>query len=89
VPDTHRNRQRQLTFGLDDLTLEAAIPRDLAFAAGAGKQRLYVSRAKHLVVVRQATGLLEALANGERGGFSDREFLRRLLSGKAQSLTSP
>ena len=81
LPDTPRNRQRRLTFGLDDLTREPVVPRDLAFAAGAGKQRLYVSREKHLVVVRQAGGILEALANGERGGFSDREFLRLLLGG--------
>jgi CubicO group peptidase (beta-lactamase class C family) len=83
VPDTPRSRQRHATFGLDDLTTEPAIPRDLVFAAGAGKQRLYVSREKHLVVVRQATGILEALANGERGGFSDREFLHRLLAAES------
>lgn len=81
VSATPRNHQRQLTFGVEDLTQELAIPRDLIFAAGAGKQRLYVSREKQLVVVRQATGILEALATGERGGFSDRDFLRRLLTG--------
>jgi CubicO group peptidase (beta-lactamase class C family) len=55
---------------------------DLVFAAGAGKQRLYVSRKLGLVVVRQATGILEALAKGERGGFSDTAFLGLLLTGK-------
>jgi CubicO group peptidase (beta-lactamase class C family) len=82
LSDTPRARLRQQTFGTDDLTATPAIPRDLAFAAGAGKQRLYVSRQTRLVVVRQAGGIQEALANGERGGFSDREFLLRLLGGR-------
>jgi CubicO group peptidase (beta-lactamase class C family) len=81
LPATARNQQRQLAFGVEDMTREAALPRDLVLAAGAGKQRLYVSREKQLVVVRQATGILEALATGERGGFSDRAFLLRLLAG--------
>ena len=81
LPATPRHHQRQLAFGIEDLTHETVIPRDLVFAAGAGKQRLYVSREKKLVVVRQATGILEALVAGERGGFSDREFLLRLLTG--------
>jgi CubicO group peptidase (beta-lactamase class C family) len=83
VGDTPRARLRQQTFGTDDLTEMPAVPRDLVYAAGAGKQRLYVSRRKHLVVVRQAGGVLEALATGERGGFSDREFLIRLLGNGA------
>lgn len=81
LPATPRHHQRQLAFGVEDLTREAAIPRDLVFAAGAGKQRLYISQEKQLVIVRQATGILEALTTGERGGFSDREFLLRLLTG--------
>jgi CubicO group peptidase (beta-lactamase class C family) len=85
VGDSPRAGLRQQTFGTDDLTTAPLVPRDLVFAAGAGKQRLYVSRQKHLVVVRQAGGILEALANGERGGFSDREFLDRLLGGLAES----
>lgn len=84
LPATPRNHHRQITFGLDDLTQDSAIPRDLLFAAGAGKQRLYISREKKFVVVRQATGILEALASGERGGFSDRQFLLRLLNGEEQ-----
>lgn len=79
--DQPRDRLRQQTFGTDDLTTEPAVPRDLVFAAGAGKQRLYVSGQGQFVVVRQAGGILEALAQGERGGFSDREFLTRLLGG--------
>lgn len=83
VGDTPRARLRQQTFGTDDLTGVAAAPRDLVFAAGAGKQRLYLSRRRGFVIARQAGGILEALANGERGGFSDREFLTHLLDGAA------
>ena len=81
VGDTTRARLRQQTFGTDDLTEVTCVPRDLVFAAGAGKQRLYVSRRGRFVVVRQASGIQQALAGGERGGFSDREFLTRLLTG--------
>jgi len=83
---TPRNHQRQATFGIEELSQEPIIPRDLIFAAGAGKQRLFVSREKELVVVRQATGILEALAAGERGGFSARKFLRKLLTGNESDL---
>ncbi|MBK9372314.1 MAG: beta-lactamase family protein [Holophagales bacterium] len=55
------------------------VPRDLVFAAGAGDQRLYVSRGRSLVVVRQAKGILRAL-RGERTGFSDAAFLGLLLA---------
>lgn len=54
------------------------VPGDLVFAAGAGDQRLYVSRSRGLVVVRQARGILRAL-RGERSGFSDAAFLGLLL----------
>jgi CubicO group peptidase (beta-lactamase class C family) len=54
---------------------------DLVFAAGAGNQRLYVSRQLKLVIVRQATGILAALG-GRREDFSDRELLSRLLLGR-------
>lgn len=54
------------------------VPADLVFAAGAGDQRLYVSRTRGLVVVRQARGILRAL-RGERSGFSDAVFLGTLL----------
>ena len=43
-------------------------------AAGAGDQRMYVSRQYKVVIVRQATGILAALG-GRRDGYSDREFL--------------
>jgi len=73
-----RAQLQQAALGLDDLAAEPAVPRDLVYAAGAGKQRLYISRERRLVVVRQAAGILEALASGERSGFSDSEFWRRL-----------
>lgn len=68
----------QLRRGTDDMTTTEAIPSDLVFAAGAGKQRLYVSRDAKLVVVRQGEGIVDAL-NGKRDGFSDREFMTLLL----------
>jgi hypothetical protein len=57
------------------------IPRDLGFAAGSGKQRLYIIPSLKMVIVRQARVILESLA-GQRSGFSDIEFLSRLLRGQ-------
>lgn len=54
---------------------------DLVQAAGAGNQRLYISRELKLVVVRQAGGILEALGGRDETGWNDREFLARLLYG--------
>jgi CubicO group peptidase (beta-lactamase class C family) len=47
------------------------LPADLVLAAGAGNQRLYVSRERKLVIVRQA--------EDKRNDFSDFEFLVLLL----------
>lgn len=58
------------------------LPEDLAFAAGAGKQRLYVIPSLKLVVVRQANNVRQSL-RGKLSKFSDVEFLGRLLYGKA------
>lgn len=69
----------QLRRGTDDMTTTEAIPSDLVFAAGAGKQRLYISRDAKLVVVRQGEGIVDAL-DGKPDGFSDREFMTRLLN---------
>lgn len=57
------------------------LPNDLVEAAGAGDQRLYVIRSKKLVIVRQATLNIAALAAGkvERSGWSDADFLVLLL----------
>lgn len=70
--------------GQQDLWAERGIPRDLVMAAGAGDQRLYVSRERKLVVVRQAEGILGSLF-GARTGFSDLEFLEILLGGAGGS----
>ena len=78
LPATARAHLQQAILGVEDLAAESAVPRDLVYAAGAGKQRLYISRQRGLVVVRQAAGILEALAGGERSAFSDCEFWRRL-----------
>lgn len=67
--------------GVEDMAEGSVVPPDLVYAAGAGKQRLYISRQRRLVIVRQAAGVLEALAEGERSGFSDVEFWRRLTGG--------
>jgi len=75
VSEEHRKRLRQARMGLEDLHSDPLIPRDLVYAAGAAKQRLYVSPSHQLVVVRQASGVTEALAGGEVSAFSDREFL--------------
>ncbi|HSG39279.1 MAG TPA: serine hydrolase [Thermoanaerobaculia bacterium] len=65
--------------GNADLWAARGIPRDLVMAAGAGDQRLYISRERKLVVVRQADGILGALF-GADSGYSDLEFLTLLLA---------
>lgn len=55
--------------------------KDLVFAAGAGNQRLFISRELKLVIVRQADGILAALGGNDETGWNDREFLARLLFG--------
>lgn len=67
--------------GIDALASTPGLPDDLAIAAGAGDQRLYISRKLRLVVVRQAEGIVESLA-GRRTAFSDAVFLRLLLTGQ-------
>jgi CubicO group peptidase (beta-lactamase class C family) len=83
VPTNLRASIRQLTAGTEDLWNMPGVPRDLVYAAGAGKQRLFVSRSLNLVVVRQATGILQSLAGQRRSEFSDAEFLSLLLTGKS------
>lgn len=57
------------------------LPPDLVEAAGAGDQRMYVIPSKKLVIVRQATLNIAALAMGkvERSGWSDVTFLKLIL----------
>ncbi|GIW25498.1 serine hydrolase [Meiothermus sp.] len=66
---------------IGSLASTPGLPDDLAVAAGAGDQRLYISRKLKLVVVRQAEGIVESLA-GRRTAFSDATFLRLLLTGQ-------
>ncbi len=49
-------------------------PNDLVMAAGAGKQRLFISRKEKLVIVRQAEGIAASLV-GQRPNYKDAEFL--------------
>ncbi|MBX9746230.1 MAG: beta-lactamase family protein [Hyphomonadaceae bacterium] len=53
----------------------------ISMAAGAGDQRLYIIRGLDLVVARQASGILRALRQRDRGpnAWSDGAFLRALL----------
>ncbi len=57
------------------------LPRDLVMAAGAGDQRLYIIPSRNLVIVRQATLDLAALAAGQvaPSGWSDADFLITVL----------
>lgn len=54
---------------------------DLVFAAGAGNQRLFISRKLKLIAIRQADGILAALGGNDQTGWNDREFLTRLMYG--------
>jgi CubicO group peptidase (beta-lactamase class C family) len=57
----------------------AELPKDLVVAAGAGDQRLYVIRSLGLTIVRQAKLDIVAAMRGEKSGWSDADFLERLL----------
>ncbi|WP_052351798.1 serine hydrolase domain-containing protein [Deinococcus pimensis] len=66
--------------GADGATrLAPSAPTDVAFAAGAGNQRLYLIPSENAVVVRF----------GEGGPWSDEEFLARLLGRVPTSVTPP
>lgn len=53
---------------------------DVRLAAGAGEQKLYLLPERDLLIVRQSRGFGTALA-GFEPGWSDTEFLRRVLAG--------
>jgi len=54
---------------------------EISMAAGAGNQRLYLIPQQELIVVRQASGILQALMRRNRGpSWSDAEFLRLVLT---------
>jgi CubicO group peptidase (beta-lactamase class C family) len=83
MPEAQRRAIPQLVVATDVRPEDPALPSDLFLAAGAGQQRLYVSKAEELVVVRQAAGILAALRpEGERGRrWSDRAFWAALRAG--------
>jgi CubicO group peptidase (beta-lactamase class C family) len=60
--------------GLGEEGSAVAAYADVRMAAGAGNQRLYLIPDRDMVIVRQATGLLQALT-GDDAGWSDAEFL--------------
>jgi CubicO group peptidase (beta-lactamase class C family) len=78
VTAQHRRDIPQLGRAMDLSPDEPALPADLAMAAGAGKQRLYVSRNARMVVVRQAAGIRAAQARQGGLDFSDAGFWRLL-----------
>lgn len=57
------------TTRISEAGIGANLPKDIAMAAGAGKQRLYVIPSLDLIIVRQ----------GRQSRFNDREFLSKLL----------
>jgi CubicO group peptidase (beta-lactamase class C family) len=61
--------------GVDGAVGDDAVAEDIVMAAGAGDQRLYLLRARGLVVARQADGILR-LRRGPK--WRDEEFLRAL-----------
>lgn len=75
VPDALIAKVPILQRDMGDIVKSNWLPADLFMAAGAGKQRLYVIPSMKMVIVRQ--GDLRASR-----GFSDAEFLDRLLRGK-------
>jgi CubicO group peptidase (beta-lactamase class C family) len=81
MPDAQRAAIAQLRHGTDIRPEAAEAPADLVLAAGAGKQRLYVSRSEELVVVRQADGIRAAQRERGGNGFSDAEFWRLMRRG--------
>lgn len=79
VSAAQRRSIPQLRLATEDMTKSDRIPADLIFAAGAGKQRLYIMPSLGLTVVRQADGIMQSMGP-DRSKYSDREFLERLLA---------
>lgn len=77
ISEAQRRKIPQLRRGTDAM-MSTELPSDLVFAAGAGKQRLYVIPSLKLTIVRQSDKILESL-NGKISAFSDQAFLTRLL----------
>ena len=83
IEESLKQKIKQLTMATDLQYSAIGVPNDLVMAAGAGKQRLYVSRTNNLVVVRQASKIMKALMSHDQTGFSDVAFLQLLTRGKA------
>lgn len=83
IDESLKKSIRQLTMATDLQSGVAGVPDDLVLAAGAGKQRLYVSRKLNLVVVRQSSKILKAMMEHDQTGFSDIAFMQLITSGKA------
>ena len=81
IDNKTRSNESQSTDKKDTGRKNTGIPDDLIFAAGAGKQRLYISRSLKLVVVRQALGIGKS-PKRQKGNFVDAEFLCWLLLGR-------
>jgi poly(3-hydroxybutyrate) depolymerase/CubicO group peptidase (beta-lactamase class C family) len=77
-----RRRIPQLRRGVKNLWEIDCIPKDMVMAMGAGKQHLYISRKRNLVVLRQASGIRASL-RGQGSGYSEAAFLRLLFTGEA------
>lgn len=90
MPDNKRVAIPQLVNATDVRPEDPNLPEDLVLAAGAGQQRLYVSKAEQLVIVRQADNIpgplrrrgLTRLDRGPR--WSDRAFFAALRGKTAQ-----
>ena len=61
--------------GVEGLSAPDLAAERIAFAGGAGNQRLFLWRARGVVVVRQASGILGALL-GRGASWDDAAFLR-------------
>lgn len=77
VPDSIITTIPILQRDMGDIVKSDWLPDDLFLAAGAGKQRLYIIPSMKLVVVRQGDLM-------KSRGFSDAEFLSRLLRGVSE-----
>lgn len=64
--------------GVNTATGERLGDEDVVMAAGAGHQRLYLMRRRGWVVVRQASGIVQAMT-GRGEAWDDAEFLGRLI----------
>jgi CubicO group peptidase (beta-lactamase class C family) len=81
IDEQKRGSIRQLTMASDLRYGSHGVPNDVVMAAGAGKQRLYLIPSRHLIIVRQADKILQAMTHGDETGFSDTAFLQLVFEG--------